>query len=70
MVQEVIKGQHINDKSIFYQSFNKINIKTKKKSFFMADGELLDYSNEFKIQNIPKELTVRYYGFSSTKKSE
>lgn len=58
MVNKIVKGIHVNDIEVKVIRKKEVLIKTKKKMYFMGDGELLVFSDTFKFKVIPKAIRV------------
>ena len=60
MLHKIVRGKHLDSKGVFQYKTKKVLISTKKANHFMADGELLCYSNTFKIEIVPHAIKVYY----------
>lgn len=58
IIQKVINSKHLKLKNTLFLKSKKLIIKTEGKEYFMADGELLDYSDKFDIKIIPSGIKV------------
>jgi YegS/Rv2252/BmrU family lipid kinase len=58
VVQKVIKGKHICLKGCITKKVKSLEIQLEQKNWFMADGELLDFNDEFKFKIIPKSISI------------
>ena len=55
-LNKVIHKGHRNHSWSEFMKFEKMKINLDKKTYFMADGELLETSKEFRFSVIPKAL--------------
>jgi|ETNmetMinimDraft_2_1059921.scaffolds.fasta_scaffold06128_2 YegS/Rv2252/BmrU family lipid kinase len=55
-LNKVINKEHKNHSWSEFMKFEKMKISLDKKTYFMADGELLELSKEFNFSVIPKAL--------------
>jgi len=59
-IRQIIKGQHLKSGKAKEIRAKKVSIYTKKRQQFMADGELLCFSDKFRFEIIPKAIRVCY----------
>ncbi len=60
VLQKVIKKSHLNKEWSKFDKLKKVNIKLDKEDYFIGDGELLEYSNNFNFKIIPQALNFIY----------
>jgi len=60
LTQKVINKKHVNLKDYTIKKTKSLKIQLDRKNWFMADGELLELSNEFEFKIIPKAINVYY----------
>jgi diacylglycerol kinase family enzyme len=58
-LSNVVKGLHVGG-SLILKSNKVLTISTLEKTYFMADGELLDYSDVFAIRMYHQAIKVLY----------
>ena len=58
VVQKVIKGKHISLRECVTKKIKSLEIELDQKDWFMADGELLEFNDKFKLRIIPKSISI------------
>lgn len=57
---KVLKRAHLEEKGSRLVKLKRLRVRLDKKMHFMGDGELLEYSNKFDFEIVPKSLNFLY----------
>jgi YegS/Rv2252/BmrU family lipid kinase len=60
MLNKVINKEHKNYSWAKIDRIKDLEVTFDKERYFMADGELLEYSNKFKFSIVPEAISFRY----------